>query len=54
MIAASRNVIALAMIMGTLLLTQPYNNHISVPNVKREYITADIDFVFFVVMVFTA
>ena len=47
MIAASISVIALAMIIGTLSLTKPYTNHISVPNVKREYIIEDIDVVFF-------
>ena len=54
MIAASINVIALAMIIEILPLTKPYTNHMSVPNVKREYITEDIDVVFFVLIVFTA
>lgn len=51
---ASANVTALAIIIGMLLLTKPYTNHISVPNVKRAYITTDIDPVSLVLMVFTA
>ena len=54
MIAARINVIALAMIIGILSLKKPYTSHMSVPNVKREYMTEEIAVVFFVLIVFTA
>ena len=54
MIAASSSVIALAMIIGILSLATPYTNHMSVPNVNSEYIVADIEAVFFVLIVFIA
>ena len=45
---------ALAMITGKLLLTQPYRNHIKVPNANREYITNEIPEVFLVLIVLIA
>ena len=44
----------LAIIMGKLILNNPYKNQSNVPNVKRAYIESDMLEVSFVWIVFTA
>ena len=51
---ANTSVIALATIIGALLLTIPNKHHIKVPNAKSEYITSEMPEVFLVLIVFTA